>query len=69
MKQLIIKYISKEKKIKINLFIYKIKTIFFDHDLTYLAKVFKTDKWGYHYYTKHYQHHFKPLKNKKKHSI
>ena len=31
-------------------------------DLTALAKHFKTDKWGNHYYTPHYQRHFEYLR-------
>lgn len=31
-------------------------------DLTALAKHFKTDKWGNHYYTPHYQRHFEHLR-------
>jgi hypothetical protein len=32
--------------------------------LTQLAKRFKTDKWGAHKYTPHYQHHFRPWRDK-----
>ena len=31
-------------------------------DLTYLAGAFGTDKWGSHFYTPHYQHHFEPIR-------
>lgn len=33
-------------------------------DLTTLAKYFRTDKWGDHRYTPHYDRHFAPLRNK-----
>ena len=32
-------------------------------DLTELAKHFRTDKWGNHFYTPHYQHHFAHLRD------
>jgi len=34
-------------------------------DLNALAKIYKTDKWGLHFYTTHYNEHFKRFKNKK----
>ncbi len=34
-------------------------------DLTYLAQLFGTDKWGLHWYTPHYDFHFRELRNKK----
>lgn len=34
-------------------------------DLPTLAIAFETDKWGGHFYAKHYQHHFQPLREKK----
>jgi hypothetical protein len=33
-------------------------------DLSYLAWLFGTDKWGSHWYTQHYQRYFAPIKNK-----
>ncbi|SFN33155.1 class I SAM-dependent methyltransferase [Salegentibacter flavus] len=35
------------------------------NDLTKLAIIFKSDKWGKHFYTPHYQHHFKDFKQKR----
>src|SRR5262249_46663947 len=35
------------------------------HNLTALAKIHKTDKWGTHFYTPHYQKHFSHLRNQK----
>jgi len=32
-------------------------------DLNYLAGLFRTDKWGAHWYTQHYQRYFARLKN------
>jgi hypothetical protein len=34
-------------------------------DLSYLARLFGTDKWGSHWYTQHYQRYFAPLKNRR----
>jgi cephalosporin hydroxylase len=37
----------------------------YTHDLNKLATVFGTDKWGSHFYTKHYQRFLQHLKDKK----
>jgi len=34
-------------------------------DLSYLARLFGTDKWGSHWYTQHYQRYFQSLRNKR----
>ena len=34
-------------------------------NLSYLAGLFGTDKWGSHWYTQHYQRYFAPYKNKR----
>jgi demethylmacrocin O-methyltransferase len=34
-------------------------------NLDALARIYKTDKWGLHFYTSHYNEHFKRLRNKK----
>ena len=34
-------------------------------DLTGLARIFHTDKWGSHWYTPHYDHYFRPLKSER----
>jgi len=39
--------------------------LFFGKNLTKLAIIYNTDKWGSHYYTPHYQKHFKTFKYKK----
>jgi demethylmacrocin O-methyltransferase len=50
-------------------FYYFVKFFFlgflFSSNLTKLAQLFGTDKWGAHYYTQHYQHHFSSYKFKK----
>lgn len=35
------------------------------NDLNRLALLFRTDKWGAHWYTPHYQRYFQPLKGKR----
>lgn len=37
----------------------------FGFNLNMLARIYKSDKWGRHYYTKHYQSHFKRYKFKR----
>ncbi len=37
----------------------------FGYNLTKLAQIYKADKWGTHYYTPHYQAHFRKFKFKK----
>lgn len=46
-------------------FLIDLKTVFCGNDLNKLAKIYKTDKWGGHFYTKHYQKHFRKFKYKK----
>ena len=41
------------------------KAFFFTSNLTKLADIHKTDKSRFHFYTQHYQHHFKKYKFKK----
>ncbi len=53
---------TKQKvKNKINYF----RAFFVSNNLTQLAKLFNTDKWGSHFYTPHYQTHFKKFKYKR----
>lgn len=42
-----------------------IRSRLLSHDLTALAKLYRTDKWGSHWYTPHYQHHFQKLRRKR----
>src|SRR5947207_6259221 len=34
-------------------------------DLVRLARIFRTDKWGSHWYAQHYNRHFAPLRKRK----
>jgi Rhamnosyl O-methyltransferase/CmcI len=40
-------------------------SIYLEDNLTALANIYNTDKWGRHRYTPHYEHHFKKLRKKK----
>ena len=56
---------SKNSKIKLLYKFRGIKAFFFITNLTRLAQIHKTDKFGDHNYTLHYQRHFKPYQYKK----
>src|SRR5215471_10715063 len=43
---------------------YWLTTLLYRKDLSKLAAIFGTDKYSKNYYTKHYQHHFAPLRHK-----
>jgi hypothetical protein len=43
----------------------RILTMPFGFNLNMLARIYKTDKWGAHFYTRHYQTHFRKFKFKK----
>ncbi len=42
-----------------------VKSIGRGNNLTYLAKIYKSDKWGWHSYTHHYAQHFKKFRYKR----
>jgi hypothetical protein len=42
-----------------------LRTVFSGNDLNKLASIYKTDKYGSHYYTQHYQKHFEKYKYKR----
>ena len=43
----------------------RILSLPFGHNLNKLAQIYKCDKWGQHFYTPHYQTHFRKFKYKK----
>ena len=55
-------FVNRRKLIR---FYYKFKTFGKTKDLNYLATIFKTDKWGKHFYTPHYFFHFQKFSQKK----
>lgn len=42
-----------------------LKSILFSGDLTRLAQIWGSDKWGSHYYTPHYDRHFRALRRER----
>lgn len=46
-------------------FLQDLKTIFYGRNLNKLASIYKTDKYGSHYYTQHYQKHLSKYKYKR----
>lgn len=50
------------QKTKIKLFFINIYAFFRSNNLNKLARLYKTDKYGHHFYTPHYQNHFKKFK-------
>jgi demethylmacrocin O-methyltransferase len=54
-----------ETRLKIRYKLRSIKALFFMSNLDELASIHKTDKNRCHFYTQHYQKHFKPYKYKK----
>jgi hypothetical protein len=46
-------------------FYLSILSIPFGYNLNMLARIYKSDKWGKHYYTKHYSEHFRKFKFKR----
>jgi demethylmacrocin O-methyltransferase len=52
-------------RLKIRFKLRSIKALFFMSNLDKLASIHKTDKNRFHFYTQHYQKHFKPFKYKK----
>lgn len=57
--------LSFSKRRKLIRYYYKFKTLGKTKDLNFLATIYKTDKWGKHFYTPHYFFHFLKFKNKK----
>lgn len=57
--------LSFKKRRKVIRHFNRLKTFAKTHDLNFLATVFKTDKWGKHFYTPHYFFHFNKFKSKK----
>jgi demethylmacrocin O-methyltransferase len=62
---LIKKYTSYKTRLKIRYKLRSIKALFFFLNLDKLATIHKTDKNRYHFYTQHYQKHFKTFKFKR----
>lgn len=52
------------QKTRIKMFFKNIIALFVSHDLTALAKIYSSDKWGGHFYTPQYQKYFKKFRFK-----
>ena len=65
LKAVLSKFISKRSKIRLIRITEKVKGYFYRKDLNKLAKIFKTDKYGIHFYTPHYQFHLNKFRNQK----
>lgn len=57
--------ISNKKKQKIKYKLRHFKALFYPFNLSKIALIHKTDKFGSHFYTPHYQEHFKRFKFKR----
>lgn len=65
MKRILLKNLDDKKILMLHRFLSYVKTFFKPFDLNFLAKVYKTDKLGDHFYTPHYSTHFKKFRRKK----
>ncbi|WP_034922773.1 methyltransferase [Gillisia sp. CAL575] len=59
------KQFTVQKRLKIKYHLRHLKALAFPYNLSKMALTHKTDKYGYHFYTPHYQKHFKKFKFKK----
>ena len=57
--------LNQRQKLKLLYKFRSLKARFFFNDLSKQALIHKTDKFGKHYYTPHYETHFRPFKYKK----
>ena len=59
------KKISYQEQLKLKYKLRHFKAMLFPFDLSKMAIIHKTDKYGSHFYTPHYQNHFKKFKFKR----
>ena len=59
------KQFTVQKRLKIKYHLRHLKALTFPFNLSKMALIHKTDKYGYHFYTPHYQKHFEKFKFKK----
>ena len=57
--------LSEGQRLKIKYKLRNYKALFFPFNLSKIARIHKTDKFGFHFYTPHYQNHFKKFKFKR----
>lgn len=65
MKEFVKSKFTERQRRRIRSVINYFKSIGRTHDLTSLAKIYKSDKCGWHSYTPHYRHHLKKFKYRK----
>ncbi|AEG99969.1 class I SAM-dependent methyltransferase [Lacinutrix sp. 5H-3-7-4] len=56
---------SEKQRLKFKYKLRAYKALFFPFNLSKIARIHKTDKFGYHFYTPHYQTHFSKYKFKR----
>ena len=56
---------SEKQRLKFKYKLRAYKALFFPFNLSKIARIHKTDKFGYHFYTPHYQKHFRKYKFKR----
>jgi hypothetical protein len=56
---------SSRQKDKVKSSFNNFRAYFVSNNLTTLAKIYRSDKWGIHFYTPHYQSHFKKFRFKR----
>lgn len=57
--------LSYKRRLKIKYKLRYYKAFLYPFNLSKIARIHKTDKFGYHFYTPHYQHHLKKYKFKR----
>src|SRR5689334_12233699 len=58
-------FLAAKQRKRIKRFVINLKTIGSGNNLNKLAIIYGTDKWGGHFYTQHYETHFRSFRNKK----
>lgn len=64
-KEILKKKLSGTSKQKLRNLINNLRAVYWRNDLSKLGRIYRTDKIGSHFYTPHYQLHFRKFKNKK----
>lgn len=59
------KILSRENYKRVKSIYLRILSLPFGYNLNKLAQIYKSDKYGKHFYTIHYQHHFRKFKFKR----
>jgi hypothetical protein len=65
MREFIKKFFSSKGRKEVRSIINRTKSTLYANNLNTLAKIWRTDKWGEHWYTQHYHSHFRNIRKKK----